>query len=45
MEFKDETALKLTIMQYLSPEGRSASEVKPDYKGKMSQDGERKTAN
>lgn len=43
MEFKDETALKLTIMQYLSPEGNQINGVgvKPDYKVKMSQDGKK----
>ncbi len=43
MEFKDETALKLTIMQYLSPEGNQINGVgvKPDYKVKMFQDGKK----
>lgn len=41
MEFKDGTALKLTIMQYLSPNGNeiNGKGVKPDYEVKLSKDG------
>ncbi len=41
MEFNDHTALKLTIMQYLSPEGNPINGIgiKPDYRVKASAGG------
>lgn len=41
MEFNDHTALKLTIMQYLSPEGNPINGIgiKPDYRVKASAEG------
>ena len=46
MEFNDHTALKLTIMQYLSPEGNPINGIgiKPDYRVKASAEGKSRCA-